>query len=649
MLALKNEAFRARMGKMNDQNLFANRYKILSTLGSGGMGIVYHALDTVLNKEVALKTLRVGFSPDQIMRFQTEAKALSTLKHPHIVQVLVIDITEDNTPYLVMDFVEGKSLADLVESRGYIPAYKSVNIFIALCDGLAHVHRKGVLHRDLKPANIMLRYPDSLHPIPMVVDFGIARLESSSQSLTKAGSIVGTPMYMSPEQLKGKIADARSDVYSVGCIMYETLTGKRPFSGESELETLAMKLESAPPRLEESGIDVDFPEVIEAIVAKTLQLDPDKRYQSMAELQEALVGLKSGDLKVSQKTKRATEPSPSSGSKQISKRTLLKWSVGIITALLGSAVAIHVWLGFSETPTVKQDEIFPKSVLNSIENQKHHFSVEYKPEGCYVRIETAYGSDETDESILKELRKRKAKNIACLHIINQPITGSLFLHLKNEPLGAVKISAAKLNSNGLKALAQVKSIFKLSLEEMPELTSDDFLQLANLPELQQLSLMRCSVDLEDLKSLSLCKKITWLDIEREKAFDGRCLRYVASAYHNLVGLDIGSTRVKSEDFASLSTIPKLSQLKIQNLDLDDKSLRQIPDLPKLELLDIDDNKGITDVGLLQLLRFKNLNSIGIVDTSITPAGKAKFKKLRPTANIDDKHGRTNIHDIVHEE
>lgn len=636
---------------MNDQDLFANRYKILSTLGSGGMGVVYRALDTVLNKEVALKTLRGGFSPDQIMRFQTEAKALSTLNHPNIVQVLVFDITEDNTPYLVMDFVEGKSLADLIESRGYIPAYKSVNIFIALCDGLAHVHRNGVLHRDLKPANIVLKDPDSLHPIPMVVDFGIARLESSSQSLTRAGSIVGTPMYMSPEQLKGKTADARSDVYSVGCIMYETLTGKRPFAGESELETLAMKLESVPPRLEESGIDVDFPEVIEAIVAKTLQLDPDKRYQSMAELQEALVGLKSGDLRVSQKAKRATEsPETSSSSNKISNRTLLIWTVGVIAAVLGSAVAIRVWLGFVETPPVKQaPEIFDKRVLTSIENQKHHFSVKYKPEGCYVRIETAFGSDETDESILKELRKRKVKNITCLHIINQPITGSLFLHLKNEPLGAVNISGAKLNSDGLKALAQVKSIFKLSLEEMPELTSDDFSQLAKLPELMQLSLLRCSVDLEDLKSLSLCKKIAWLDIEREKAFDGRCLRYVASAYHNLVGLDIGSTHVKSEDFAVLSTIPKLSQLKIQNLDLDDKSLRQIPDLPKLELLNIDDNKGITDEGLLQLLRFKNLISIGIVDTSITPAGKAKFKKLRPTANIDDKHGRTSIDDIVHEE
>ncbi len=638
------------------EQLFADRYKMVSTLGSGGMGVVYRALDTVLNREVAVKTLRGGpLNSEQFLRFQSEAKALSALKHPNIVEVLVLGLTDDNLPYLVMDFVEGKSLATLIDARGYIPAYKSVNIFIALCDGMAHVHRNGVLHRDLKPANIMLQDPESLHPRPIVVDFGIARIENVEQSLTKPGSIIGTPVYMSPELLKGRPADARSDIYSLGCIMYETLTGRRPFDGNSELEMLSRKLEDLPPRLDQSGIDIDFSEVLEAIVAKSLATDPDRRYQSMDELKEALAALKAGDsteLTIPARQRKKTGTQKIRKRQQIPKKSL--WSATAIGALLlaASGFIVSGWMKPQESISLANKETFTdadKNLAKGLEKENTQFTVNRTVYGDVVTVEAPISSEETDESILKGIQERQANNIFSIDLIYQPITGSMFWQLKNQPIQVMTLRTTNVNEDGFKAISKIRSLKQLRIDETPGLNKEGLAHLSDLPNLTQITLSRSDIKLEHLKAISGCKHLMWIDISGNRDVNKECLEYIVKTFPNLDGLDLSRTGVTSADYAVLAPVKKMIQLRLSRSNLCDDDLDKIPNLPNLSTLYIDANPQITDAGFLRLLRFKKLEFVALMRTRITPVAVEKFKLQRPGCNLKASHGRANARDMLEEE
>lgn len=624
------------------QALIAGRYRVLKTLGSGGMGVVYHAVDTALNKEVAVKTLRgVPLNPNQILRFQQEAVALSNLKHPSIVEVLIFGLTDENLPYLVMNYVEGTSLAKLIESRGYIPAYKSVNLFIELCDGLSHAHRHGVLHRDLKPANVMVNDPDSLHPKPIVVDFGIARVEGSSQSLTRPGAIIGTPAYMSPEQLKGLEVDARSDVYSVGCMMYETLTGVRLFQGENELETMSKKLEGEFPRLCEALPDLDFPEALEMIVAKSIAERPDDRYQSIDDLKSALLSLKAGELTTDvgkQKVSLLSKIAPSS--RKSSKKSRKKTAVIVsVVLLLGIAVSTPLFHRFLETPrkpnlnsTMERFNQSGKEVnkyLNEIDILK--YSVAPSQKGVAVSVEAPiFEAEITEEKLIKELKRRiKNQPMTDLAITNIPITGSkLFASFENEPIGSLILRGLKIDAAGIKALSKIQTVKLLRIEQNPSLSKEALAPLLTLPKLTQLALMNCDLDLEKIKPLSSLE-LTYFEPRGNPKVDVECLKYIIPAFPKLNALDISDTRIKPKDFHLLASIKSLAWLSIQGLDLNNEALNEIPDLPYLNTLLLGRNFNIDDSGINTLARFKSLRCIGICETKVTKPFMAKFSKEHP--------------------
>ena len=264
--------------------LIAERIEILSLIGAGGMSTVYRAKHLLLDRIVAVKVMQVGKVDDNaIRRFQQEAKAATALNHPNIATVREFGTAESGDPYLVMDYIEGTSLSDLIKQNGTLSTERTKEIITQVCAGLHHAHSIGVVHRDLKPANVMLSKDSSGKEIAKIVDFGIAKIiQNDGQSeLTKAGEIFGTPLYMSPEQGLGKTVDARSDIYSTGCMMYECLSGKPPFSAESALETLLQHTTEAPPPLKNSG---DLAQV----VYRCLEKKPEDRYASAEELSGAL-------------------------------------------------------------------------------------------------------------------------------------------------------------------------------------------------------------------------------------------------------------------------------------------------------------------------------------------------------------------------
>jgi serine/threonine protein kinase/Tol biopolymer transport system component len=262
-----------------------SRYKVLERLGGGGAGVVYKARDTKLERFVALKFLssyRSGNEADK-RRFLREARAASVLDHPNICTIYEIDETDEGRLFIAMSFCEGETLKARIE-RGPLPVTQAAGLAAQIAAGLSAAHERGIVHRDVKPANVIVMPGDRVK----IVDFGIAQLADESR-LTRAGTAVGTASYMSPEQLRGDPIDARTDVWSLGVLLYEALTGRLPFPGEDDQERIRGILSGEPAPL--SGVRPGVPPDLERVVARALARHPADRYQSMAEMREDLLSI----------------------------------------------------------------------------------------------------------------------------------------------------------------------------------------------------------------------------------------------------------------------------------------------------------------------------------------------------------------------
>lgn len=273
------------------------RYKVVEEIGRGGMSIVYKGVHELMDRLVAIKVLLPQLVSDQtsIKRFQVEAQAASCLSHPNVITIYDYGVVDEEQPFLVMDFLEGESLSDIIKRDDHVEMKRTIPIFMQAAEALEHAHQKGVIHRDLKSSNIMLINFEGKDDFVKVVDFGIAKLMPSSgkqaQHLTATGEIFGSPIYMSPEQCTGSTLDARSDIYSMGAMMYEALTGQPPIMGRSVVETMEMHLTTPPPPLKEIRPDLDINESLERVVMKALSKKPEARFQKMQELRDALEGV----------------------------------------------------------------------------------------------------------------------------------------------------------------------------------------------------------------------------------------------------------------------------------------------------------------------------------------------------------------------
>lgn len=286
-----------------DSWLLSGRYRLLHQLGQGGMGKVFLGLDTKYRSTCAIKIMHNHLRSDSTnrLRFEREAELAVGLKHHNVLNVTGYGVTEANEPYIVMEYLAGESLDDLLKNNKFLELSSFKAIFQQICSGLQYAHESGVVHRDMKPSNVMLLKNSSSEPHVKIVDFGIAKVckttgqvcPSSGKALniTQPGEIFGSPLYMSPEQCFGEEVNCQSEVYSLGCMMFEVLTGDAPWRGKNARETLMMKVQGEAPRLTQISPQRKFSKPLEDLVARCLQREPADRFQSIAEVHAALSGL----------------------------------------------------------------------------------------------------------------------------------------------------------------------------------------------------------------------------------------------------------------------------------------------------------------------------------------------------------------------
>ncbi len=260
------------------------RYEIIGELGQGAMGVVYKARDPLIDRVVAIKTINLSQALEEReeyeARFYQEARAAGRLSHHNIVTIYDVGKSGD-VAYIAMEFLQGRELRDILNEKSVLPLYQVLDIVAQVAQGLAYAHEHGIVHRDVKPSNIMIQKDGHVK----ITDFGIARMASAAVR-TQTGMVLGSPKYMSPEQVMGKLTDQRSDIFSLGVMLYEMLTGRPPFSGENVNAIMYQTLNAAPPQ--PSSLNPAVPDMLNFIVAKALAKKMDERYQNAAEFADDL-------------------------------------------------------------------------------------------------------------------------------------------------------------------------------------------------------------------------------------------------------------------------------------------------------------------------------------------------------------------------
>jgi serine/threonine-protein kinase len=267
-------------------SIIADRYHVLRKLGEGGMGTVYLAEHVKMGRKSAVKVMNPALvhDADAISRFNREASNASKINHPHVAAVYDFGETPEGVIYLAMEYIEGPALTKVIEDQGALPPLRAAEIARQVADALTVAHDMGIVHRDLKPDNIMLTKNRDGTDFAKVVDFGIAKIANNeAQRVTKTGLVIGTPDYMSPEQLAGDKLDGRSDTYSLGIVAFNMLTGKLPFPGDTLQESMIMRLTERPKQLMEMKEDVAWPQQVQAVLDRALERTAEDRYKTAAE------------------------------------------------------------------------------------------------------------------------------------------------------------------------------------------------------------------------------------------------------------------------------------------------------------------------------------------------------------------------------
>lgn len=600
------------------------------------MGIVFRCKDQRMNKEVAVKVVAWNYSDADIIRFQREAKALASLQHPNILSAFDFGTSENGCLYLAMDLLKGKDLSDILDDRK-IPIEEAVEIFLQICDGLSHAHNNGILHRDMKPSNIFVEYRKN-DLIVTITDFGLAKLLSEDSQLTAAGVSIGSPPYMSPEQANAKPATIRSDIYSVGCLMFETLTGEPPFLGSGIPQTLIMHMNNPAPRLSDRTPGYKFPEQLENIVDICLKKNPAERYQTMAELKKALLQFRDSQMpsssaesiitesqvnriqnaKMFSTTSLATPAAESPPPKKVAKGFTWPMVLMIVAAIgcLGFAYFLATQLmapepGSEKKPTPLSTDVDGETVAGKTFQEANWAVINGSGAGKKVRELT--------------------EGIEYLDLSDSDIADDDLTSLPESTKG-LKLSRTDISDKALNSISELPNIEDLDFKFCKKLSDSGVLSLSKLKHLRRLTLTDTPVTDESITELKLpaledlllndCSQITGENFDK-----------LAINFPNLQNLNLGKSGFQSTNIAKLGSI-NLAMLDVSSLNLNNDDIQNyVSNLTGTRLikLRICHNPEIRGKGLYAISHIKQLEAIDVTGcTGLSAAALRKFRETNPT-------------------
>lgn len=472
----------------------ADRYVVKEVIGSGGMGQVLRAHDPHLAIDVAIKLLHKNDIDTTAARLQREAVAAGKLNHKNIARVYNFGQTADGEPYMVMEFVQGITLADLIKKESHLPVNKAIEIFIQICSGLQLAHANNIVHRDLKPSNIMLAdNPDKGGQEAKILDFGVAKLDQVSQKLTSTSAIIGSPLYMSPEQASALDIDLRSDIYSFGCLMFETLTGIVPLKGKSALETISLHRGKAPPLISDVIEHAEFPERLVDLINRCLAKLPEQRPQTANEISDEL---KSIQAEIAQKV--LEKPSANFLQTYIPKTKLKSLLIVLgCVGLVGFVIFCAIKFLFDRQDRVrvrieKRLNMSEDQVDDIIMAKKETFkkAVDSKPTALYPIFGGGQGLAFKKFTIDYEIKQELEKYPNLRGVIFKDcmlLKGPGLKYLANTKIEQIQLERVTLNDDSLKYFLPVKTLIQISLSS-PNLTDKGVEILAQKKNLEQLIL-----------------------------------------------------------------------------------------------------------------------------------------------------------------
>jgi serine/threonine protein kinase len=640
------------------------RFRIIKEVGRGGAGVVYETWDCLLKRRTAIKTMHTSsISPEEVIRLQNEARTSSRLKHPTIIRILDFGAAPTGQPYLVSDFIDGKTLKDRLDSEGPLPMRDALPMFIQLTAGILHAHEQGVFHRDLKSSNVMITNDTSDGAVVKIIDFGVARIKqalSQTSKIVETATLVGTPYYMSPEQGAGKAFDARSEVYSIGCMMFETFAGRVPFQGETALETLAMHSREPVPQLLIINPNTDCSELFEAAIYRCLEKDPDKRFQTVAELNNHLqyiAGQRLGDdIESAADNQRADALA-----KQAAKRSksIAFVSIGVL-ALLGGGLLI--WQSISnDSPTDSSKTALHASAQKPTPTSHAKLSDIPVDEGEDIDLgegasgfydsplfsdkkpwtETTLGnfvgSMWTKDESFRDLQKQSYINWVESPLSSE-LTGSGINFILNKDIRNIHINSQKLSDTGLARIDEMKTLEFITLSISHDLTEKTFRKIASLPKLSALKLQDLSApgNLLELFADKPAFKVLYLMDKPPKTPPTNWAPLTKMSRMKFFG--VIKYDFKDKDLKHLKSLNKLYDLRLVQLGLHDFDADKLL-VSKLKYLDLSCNP-ITDKTVAKLASVKTLKRIDLTGCdNVTADGINQLQAKLPKCEIISRPDR----------
>jgi serine/threonine protein kinase len=633
-----------------------DKYQIVSLIGKGGMGSVYRVHQIFLGKDFALKVLDLHQRTEVTeRRFKQEARTASQLQHPNLVGVHGFGVLGGVQPYLVMDFIEGLTLAEVLKKKETLPVDYVVRLALQLSFGLLYAHDKGVVHRDIKPGNIMLLHPDRdpAEGAVKIVDFGIAKLtqgeEGEIQSLTRTGEVFGSPVYMSPEQCKGAAVDRRSDIYSLGCVLYECLTGVPPFLGETAMSTMMKRLSEKPTSLREATLGREFPELLEHIIQKMLATEPEDRYQELHSLVNDLIALQRPEVGIV--VTAANKKPEFKKDFAVSQKVLLTIGTLIVsvaaTAIFDRAFVYPRYFAPAEIQTNKIAYV-PEGIFANWKDKK--------PSNSDAKTLNAARSspapetekfgtnphDNTPSVSIEEGSSGKKQVLFFPDSYGTIIVGGKKYEAKGKiavPLDASVTyrlnSSACANDKALQNLTGVR-FHRIDFNSIRSINDRYISVLARMPFLEQVGLEFTNV--ASLEPLYNSKTITYLEVGNTNVPASEILKVkrlkklrllsfgpIPDAYRVIDGL----AQSDSIDTVIYKGVRLLEDH--QGHGLTRRDVTSLARLVNLRHLTVDSSPQFDNASLEKLLTLKNLSSLRIVDCGLTPqciSTLAKFKNLK---------------------